>query len=99
MVTLARRLRELTQEQLANVLGVGQAKVAKIEGGLQSETTDELAEKLADSLDVPVAFFQQAGDFVGVGSSAYFYRKKADLSVRDRKRSHATINLKRIHLA
>ncbi|MGF6641597.1 ImmA/IrrE family metallo-endopeptidase [Paraburkholderia sp. MM6662-R1] len=99
MVTLARELRELTQEQLAELTNVGQAKIAKIEGGLQPDAPDELAGKLAESLKVPVAFLTQPGDLLGVGSSAYFYRKKADLTARDRKRIHAIINLTRMHLA
>ncbi len=98
MVTLARELRELTQEQLADRVGVGQAKIAKLEGGLQPDVSDDLAERLAFALDMPIGFFQQVGDLVGVGSSAYFYRKRADLSARDRKRIHALINLLRINL-
>ncbi|WP_169743714.1 XRE family transcriptional regulator [Paraburkholderia kururiensis] len=98
MVTLARELRELTQEQLADRVGVGQAKIAKVEGGLQSDVADEIAERLASALEMPLEFLQQSGDLVGVGSSAYFYRKKADLSARDRKRIHALINLLRLNL-
>jgi Zn-dependent peptidase ImmA (M78 family)/transcriptional regulator with XRE-family HTH domain len=99
MVTLARELREMTQQQLAEDVGVGQAKIAKLEGGLQPDVADDLAEKLSYSLRMPIGFFQQPGDLVGVGSSAYFYRKKADLSARDRKRIHAQINLLRINLS
>lgn len=98
MVTLAREYRGLTQDELARKLFVTQAKVAKIEGGLQTDLSEPQMRLLSDALSFPQAFFDQEEDLLGYGSSAYYYRKRADLSATDRKRIHGLINLLRIHL-
>ena len=98
MVTLAREFRGLTQEQLGRAMGVAQAKIAKIEGGLQPELSDAHASFLCSALDFPISFFQQNEELLGWGSSAYFYRKKASITAGDRKRIQGQVNLARIHI-
>lgn len=98
MVILAREYRGLTQEQLGQALGVTQAKIAKIEGGLQTEVSDVHTELLCDALKFPVKFFLQNEELLGWGSSAYYYRKKALITAVDRKRIQGQVNLVRIHL-
>jgi Zn-dependent peptidase ImmA (M78 family)/transcriptional regulator with XRE-family HTH domain len=98
MVTLAREFRGLTQEQLGRAIGVTQAKIAKIEGGLQPELGDGHAEFLCSALDFPISFFQQNEELLGWGSSAYYYRKKASITALDRKRIQGQVNLTRIHV-
>lgn len=98
MLVLAREYRGLTQEELARSIGVGQARVAKWEGGAQSEIPDPLFGLLCDTLAFPPAFFEQTEELLGFGSSAYYYRKKADLTAADRRRIHGMVNLLRIHV-
>lgn len=98
MVVLAREYRGLTQEQLGRKIGVSQAKIAKIEGGLQIDLSDEHARMLSDALAFPVKFFQQNEELLGWGSSAYYYRKKASITAADRKRIQGQVNLCRINL-
>lgn len=98
MVILAREYRGLTQEELARTLCVSQAKVARIEGGLQAEVPDVLLDEIAKALSFPREFFEQEEDRIGFGSSSYFYRKKADLTAADRKRIHGLVNILRIGL-
>ena len=98
MVTLAREFRGLTQEQLGRAIGVTQAKIAKIEGGLQPELTDAHAEFLCSALAFPLNFFQQNEELLGWGSSAYYYRKKAYITAADRKRIQGQVNIARIHI-
>ena len=98
MVVLAREYRELTQEALAKELFVSQAKIAKIEGGLTTDIPEELFQRISSKLDFPPSFFLQEEDLIGFGSSAYFYRKKARITLSDRKRIHGLVNLIRIHL-
>lgn len=98
MLVLAREYRGLTQEQLARELLVSQARIAKVEGGLQTDIPEEFFERICNKLDFPMPFFQQEEDLIGFGSSAYFYRKKAKLNAADRKRIHGTVNLIRIQL-
>jgi Zn-dependent peptidase ImmA (M78 family)/transcriptional regulator with XRE-family HTH domain len=98
MVTLAREFRGLTQEQLGRAMGVTQAKIAKIEGGLQTELSDSHGEFLCAALDFPMGFFQQNEELLGWGSSAYYYRKKASVTAVDRKRIQGQVNIARIHI-
>lgn len=98
MVTLAREFRGLTQEGLGRAMGVAQAKIAKIEGGLQPELSDGHADLLCSALDFPINFFLQNEELLGWGSSAYYYRKKASITAVDRKRIQGQVNLARIHI-
>jgi len=98
MVVLAREFRGWTQEELGRKLYVSQAKVAKLEGGLQSDVTSEFGGQISEALGFPIEFFQLQEDRLGFGSSAYYYRKKSDITAADRKRIHANVNLLRIHV-
>lgn len=98
MVILAREFRGLTQEDLAKSLFVSQAKIARIEGGLQTDVPDDLLDGIAKELSFPREFFAQEEDRIGFGSSSYFYRKKAELTATDRKRIHGLVNILRIGL-
>lgn len=98
MLVLAREYRGRTQEELARSIGVGQARIAKWEGGAQPDIPDPLFALLCDSLGFPPAFFEQTEELLGFGSSAYYYRKKADLTAADRRRIHGLVNLLRIHV-
>lgn len=98
MVVLAREYRGYTQEELARKIFVGQARIAKLEGGIQTDVPDVLFESLCEALGFPAEFFHQETDLIGFGSSAYFYRKKADLSAADRRRIHGVVNLLRINI-
>ncbi|MET4574982.1 XRE family transcriptional regulator [Ottowia thiooxydans] len=96
MLTLARDYRAISQEELARMLGMSQAQVAKIEAGLKKEVDENTAIRLVQTLGFPRGFFEQEEDLLGFGSSAYFYRKRATISAADRRRIHSLVNLLRI---
>lgn len=98
MIVLARKMRGMTQANLSSAIGQGQARISKLEGGIQTDISEALAELLCNALDVPIEFLTQEEELLAVGSSAYYYRKKAELSAFDRDKIHATVNLHRIHL-
>lgn len=98
MIVLAREFRGYTQEKLAREIFIGQARIAKIESGVQSDLQQPLFQLLCEALGFPAEFFQQEEDLIGFGSSAYYYRKKADLTASDRRRIHGVINLLRINI-
>jgi len=98
MVVLAREFRGFTQEELARKVCLSQARIAKLEGGIQTEIQEPLMEMLCESLGFPSEFFIQDEELLGFGSSAYFYRKKADLTASDRRRIHGVVNLMRINI-
>ena len=96
MVILARDYRGITQGELALKIGVSQAKIARIEGGILTDFSSGLISSLSTALDFPESFFTQNEDRIGFGSSAYFYRKKAEISAADRRRIQGIVNLLRI---
>lgn len=96
MLALAREYRGFAQYELAEKTSISQSQIAKMEGGLKPEVDDDLAQKLADALRFPLAFFSQDEQLLGFGSSSYFYRKQASLTAAERKRIHSTVNLLRI---
>ena len=96
MVTVARDYRGITQTDLAKRLGVQQAAVSKIEGGIMS-ISDEMLGELARVLDLPKRFFTQSDVVYGLGSHAYVHRKRQSMSARDRKRIEAKVNMLRWH--
>lgn len=98
MVVLAREFRGYTQEELARKIFVGQARIAKLESGVQPDLQEPLFDSLCEALGFPAEFFQQEEELIGFGSSAYFYRKKADLTAADRRRIHGVVNLLRINI-
>lgn len=98
MVTLAREFRGITQEELAREIGASQAKIARIEGGLLPDLPDSTVGLLCNALRFPLEFFTQNESRIGFGSSAYFYRRKADLTAADRKRIHGLVNILRINI-
>lgn len=98
MVILAREFRGMTQTELARKIHVSQATVARIEAEFETDVEELRVQTLTSALSVTEAFLQNSDHLIGVGSSAYFYRKKAKLSAADMKRIHAVVNLLRMHL-
>lgn len=94
MLTMARQVRELTQEGLAEAVGVSQARISKIEHGLVP--ADDLIDVLAKVLDYPREFFLQEGHNYGL--PVRHHRKRASLSQRALDRIHAEINIRALQL-
>lgn len=94
MLTLARQVRELTQEELAETIGVSQARVSKIEHGLAP--ADDVIDALAAALDYPREFFYQEGHNYGL--PVRHHRKRASLGQRALDRIHAEINIRALQL-
>jgi len=98
MLILAREFREITQKELAEKTNVAQSTIAKIEGGIKNDVSDDLGKLLATVLRFPLEFLVQDEELLSYGSSAYFYRKRATMPAGDRKRIHSVVNLLRIAL-
>ena len=96
MVSLARNLRGLTQSQLAELLGVQQGTISKLEGGLISATR-EMCAGLSRVLKLPKHFFTQTDRVYGLGTHAYMHRRRQRISAEVRRRIEAKLNLIRIH--
>ena len=96
MLDLARGARGMTQAEVAQAAGVSQAMLSKVENRLLPPTL-ELADRLAQALRFPVAFFYQVER--AHGFPHYNHRKRAALGARPLAKIHAVINIRRQHIA
>lgn len=97
MLKLAREVRELTQTELAQRLGMTQALVSKLENGLIGQTSEEVIEKLTMVLGFPAEFFFQAER--AEGFPHFHFRKRTKLGAKPLANINAVINLRRMHIA
>lgn len=94
---LRRRMRNLSQAELADISGIAQGTLSKIEQGLR-EPGDEMVEKLAEALHCPPSFFYQAEREYGPPMSAHpMFRKKASVGQRVLDRVIAELNVRIAH--
>lgn len=77
LLELARKLRQLTQKEVAAATGVSQAQISKAEHGLQRLCNEDL-KKLAGYYNVPVNFFFQSESMTPAGH--FYYRKRLAIS-------------------
>jgi len=98
MVTLARESRELTQERLAQQIGIGQGSLSRIEGGV-SAASEEVLSALSAALEYPKEFFFRSDPICGFGISELFHRKRQRMPVKQLRHLHAKMNIRLIHLA
>ena len=82
MLTLARRSRELSQTQLAEMCTVSSTSVSRYEAGTLSVTDDNLS-RIATALNYPVKFFCRKSTLVGAIGGAIFHRKQQGLPTRN----------------
>lgn len=97
MVRLAREMRGMTQEEMADRCGFHQAAISRIELG-KRDASYELAERLSAGTEFPPAFFMQDEEYRGLGISVIYYRKRAGALQSYLKRLQAEVNLTRIHI-
>jgi Zn-dependent peptidase ImmA (M78 family)/DNA-binding XRE family transcriptional regulator len=95
MLRLARDAREATQGDLAQMSGVTQALISKIENGL-GQPSSEVAEKIATALRFPLAFFLQ--EERAIGFPPFHFRKRVRLAKGALGRINASINIRRQHI-
>ena len=81
MLILARRSREMTQTQLAELSAVSSASVSRYETGTLSATDDSLS-RIAAVLKYPVSFFCRKPTLIGATGGAIFHRKQQSLPTR-----------------
>ena len=95
MLTLARDARALTQEELADRVGVGQGTLSKYENGVH-EPPAEFVSDLSAALNYPELFFYQAGR--PYGFPPFHFRRRKKLSKKALGRIVAEMNIRRMHI-
>lgn len=96
MLTLARDARGLTQEELADRVGIGQGTLSKYETGLQ-EPPNSFVKALGEALGYPDSFFFEPGRPYGL--PPFHYRRRKKLSKKVLGRIVAEMNIRRVHLS
>lgn len=96
MLRLAREARQLTQHQLAKLIGIKRINIAKYELGSWSVPDDDL-HNLASVLRFTKSFFEHRGQVVGLGGD-FLYRRRAAVSAAARRRVQAEVNILRMQV-
>jgi Zn-dependent peptidase ImmA (M78 family)/transcriptional regulator with XRE-family HTH domain len=97
ILVLAREVRALSQEEFADLAGVSQSKVSKVEAGLLIPSDDDL-KRFARALDFPVEFFSHSGSRLVPGSTCIYPRKRQSVAAKDLRRLHAQLDYIRIQV-
>lgn len=95
-MTLARESRGVTQSELADLIGVGQGTVSKIESGL-IEASDVFVGDLSKALQYDSDLFYENSRVYGL--PPFHYRKRKKLGKKPLDRMIGEMNIRRIHLS
>lgn len=93
MIKLARESRGLTQKDLCEAMGIKQGTVSKIENSLLP-FSDEIAERVAKTLNYPTSFFAQKNDTYPLSPS--YYRRIVSVPSKALQQVEAKLNVARM---
>jgi|ERR1017187_590316 Zn-dependent peptidase ImmA (M78 family)/transcriptional regulator with XRE-family HTH domain len=96
VIETARRADGLTQEQLAEKVGVTQAALCRYERGMR-EPEAEILDRLAQVLNVTPDFLQQSSKIRGAVAVEAHMRRRKTAKPSDWKRLEARLNMHRMH--
>jgi Zn-dependent peptidase ImmA (M78 family)/DNA-binding XRE family transcriptional regulator len=91
LIVLARESRGYSQTDLADMIGVRQGTLSKVESGL-IPASDELVERLVSTLNYPRGFFYE--EFRPKNLPLTFYRKRTRVSAGTLRTTRAAMNLR-----
>lgn len=99
MLTVARDYRNESQSSLSKKMRLSQAKLSKIENGLQIPDEKEIS-LFSKVLGFPESFFSQSGNIVGHPMSTHsaMYRKSASVGIKPLNKLVADINIRLLNL-
>lgn len=98
MLRLARQRKGFQQGEAAELLGVAQATLSRVENDL-IEPSDDLINRAVSLYGVPRSFFQQTDPVYGAPVSVHpMWRKKADVTLRDMDKMVAELNIRLMHI-
>jgi Zn-dependent peptidase ImmA (M78 family) len=97
MIVLARESRGLNQTELAELIGVSQAKVSRYENRMM-EVSEEDLERIAEATGFTIDFFRQTDKVYGLGSTMLFNRKQLTAPIAVQRRAQANVNILRMQI-
>lgn len=98
MITLARDLAGISQNDLTKKIHFTQGKLSKIENSFL-KCSDEDISLIAEALDLPVDFFYQTDNVYGIGISQLYYRKKKTTTQKELKKYEALFQVRRMQIS
>ncbi|WP_300591227.1 XRE family transcriptional regulator [Microbacterium sp.] len=96
IILVLRRAAEITQEELAEKLGITQAALSRYENDLR-EPDDEMVGRLADALGVTPGFLRHEFRMQGAIAADAHMRRQKTTKPSDWKRVEARLNVLRMH--
>lgn len=96
VIETARRADGLTQEQLAEEIGITQAALCRYERGIR-EPEPNILDRLAQALNVTPDFLQQSSKIRGAVAVEAHMRRRKTAKPSDWKRLEARLNMHRMH--
>jgi Zn-dependent peptidase ImmA (M78 family)/transcriptional regulator with XRE-family HTH domain len=98
LMLVARQARGLSQADLAEMLGINQGFLSKVENGLK-EPSKDVIKRIAEALGFPESFFFQREEIYGLPVSVHpLHRKKSSVGIRDLEVIHAELNIRIMNL-
>jgi len=97
MLTVARRSRGLTQQELAILLSMQQSHLSKVEAGMLNPP-DQMLEKLSRTLRYQDDFFYRSDQCFGIESAIIFHRMRKNISRKLLDKIEAEVNVYRMHI-
>jgi Zn-dependent peptidase ImmA (M78 family)/plasmid maintenance system antidote protein VapI len=98
MITLARDLIGISQNELTKQIHFTQGKLSKIENSFLKCSDEDIA-IIAKALDLPVDFFYQTDNIYGLGISQLYYRKKKSTTQKELKRYESLFQVRRMQIS
>lgn len=98
MITLARNLVGISQNELTKKIHFTQGKLSKIENSFLKCSEEDIA-IIAKTLDFPIDFFYQVDNIYGIGISQLYYRKKKGTTQKELKKYEALFQIKRMQIS
>ena len=95
MIILAREARGYTQNELAELLGIAQGTLSKIEKGIQFPS-DEFIDSITEKLSYPKTFFEQEDKIYN--PDLIYYRKRIRVGKKQIIKVEATMNIIRMNI-
>lgn len=101
LLLLARQYRGMSQAEVALESNLDQGHYSRIERGLlNAPPQQDTIDRIAETLDFPVSYFNQNDELSGLPLSVHeaSWRKRASVGAIELKRLHAELNIRIMHL-
>lgn len=95
LIILARESKGISQSELANLVGINQANISRIEHGF-IQASDEILDKISKALSYPINFFYEYGRTYS--TQMHFFRKTKQLNSKELSKINANGIIDRLRI-